>query len=165
CANDKDAPPDGDDVSPTEGPRFKCLGNSMAVPVMRWLAERIDAEFRRAVASGSYVPSLDASNLRRKAHAFDPHFAPPISPVDGRRRAYTPWAWKKRPERQAAATAKMLAKLDSDKHQFDWTQKGGGRPLTFTRNLLALIAERMDDALIACHRDRMEVVSRSLGVL
>lgn len=123
---------------------------------MRWLAERIDAEFRRAVASGAYVPSLDAFNLRRKAHAFDPYFAPPINPVDGRRRALSPWAWKKRPERQAAATARMLAKLDGDKYEFDWKQEGGGRPMVFTRNLLALIAY---------HRDRMEVVSRSLGVL
>lgn len=26
-----------------DGPRYKCLGNSMAVPVMRWIGERIDA--------------------------------------------------------------------------------------------------------------------------
>lgn len=26
-----------------DGPRYKALGNSMAVPVMRWLGERIDA--------------------------------------------------------------------------------------------------------------------------
>jgi DNA (cytosine-5)-methyltransferase 1 len=26
-----------------DGPRYKALGNSMAVPVMRWIGERIDA--------------------------------------------------------------------------------------------------------------------------
>ena len=25
-----------------DGPRYKALGNSMAVPVMRWIGERID---------------------------------------------------------------------------------------------------------------------------
>lgn len=27
----------------TDGPRYKALGNSMAVPVMRWIGERIAA--------------------------------------------------------------------------------------------------------------------------
>ena len=31
-----------------DGPRYKALGNSMAVPVMRWLGERIDAVQRQA---------------------------------------------------------------------------------------------------------------------
>ena len=26
-----------------DGPRYKALGNSMAVPVMRWIGERIEA--------------------------------------------------------------------------------------------------------------------------
>ena len=26
-----------------DGPRYKALGNSMAVPVMRWIGQRIDA--------------------------------------------------------------------------------------------------------------------------
>ena len=26
-----------------DGPRYKAIGNSMAVPVMRWLGERIEA--------------------------------------------------------------------------------------------------------------------------
>jgi hypothetical protein len=30
-----------------DGPRYRALGNSMAVPVMRWIGERIDAEDRR----------------------------------------------------------------------------------------------------------------------
>lgn len=32
-----------------DGPRYKALGNSMAVPVMRWIGERIDAVERLAV--------------------------------------------------------------------------------------------------------------------
>lgn len=37
-----------------DGPRYKALGNSMAVPVMRWIGERIDLvqgilESRKAV--------------------------------------------------------------------------------------------------------------------
>jgi site-specific DNA-cytosine methylase len=31
-----------------DGPRYKALGNSMAVPVMRWIGERIDAVSRIA---------------------------------------------------------------------------------------------------------------------
>jgi DNA (cytosine-5)-methyltransferase 1 len=27
---------------PADGPRYKALGNSMAVPVMRWIGERIN---------------------------------------------------------------------------------------------------------------------------
>ena len=27
-----------------DGPRYKCLGNAMAVPVVRWIGERIAAE-------------------------------------------------------------------------------------------------------------------------
>lgn len=29
-----------------DGPRYKAIGNSMAVPVMRWLGERIEAADR-----------------------------------------------------------------------------------------------------------------------
>ena len=29
-------------VSP-DGPRYKAIGNSMAVPVMRWIGRRVDA--------------------------------------------------------------------------------------------------------------------------
>ena len=31
-----------------DGPRYRCLGNSWAVPVVRWIAERIDLELRRS---------------------------------------------------------------------------------------------------------------------
>ncbi len=31
-----------------DGPRYKALGNSKAVPVVRWIGERIDSELRRA---------------------------------------------------------------------------------------------------------------------
>ncbi len=34
-----DIRPDGKDTP--DGPRYKALGNSMAVPVMRWIGERI----------------------------------------------------------------------------------------------------------------------------
>jgi len=36
-----DIPWRGKPTSP-DGPRYKALGNSMAVPVMRWIGERID---------------------------------------------------------------------------------------------------------------------------
>ena len=29
---------------PPDGPRYKALGNSMAVPVMKWIGERIQAQ-------------------------------------------------------------------------------------------------------------------------
>lgn len=29
---------------PLDGPRYKALGNSMAVPVMKWISERIQAK-------------------------------------------------------------------------------------------------------------------------
>ena len=29
-------------ISVFDGPRYKALGNSMAVPVIRWIGERID---------------------------------------------------------------------------------------------------------------------------
>ena len=38
-------PKSGKKVGPVwaaDGPRYKALGNSMAVPVMRWIGERID---------------------------------------------------------------------------------------------------------------------------
>jgi site-specific DNA-cytosine methylase len=38
-------PKKGKKVGPVwaaDGPRYKALGNSMAVPVMRWIGERID---------------------------------------------------------------------------------------------------------------------------
>jgi len=35
-----------------DGPRYKALGNSMAIPVMRWLGERIAAEEARRLAEG-----------------------------------------------------------------------------------------------------------------
>jgi DNA (cytosine-5)-methyltransferase 1 len=33
-----------------DGPRYKAIGNSMAVPVMRWIGERIDAVDRATKA-------------------------------------------------------------------------------------------------------------------
>ena len=48
--------PDGftaiDGEKTPDGPRYRALGNSMAVPVMRWIGERIDAQ-ERALAAGT----------------------------------------------------------------------------------------------------------------
>jgi len=35
----------------SDGPRYKALGNSMAVPVMRWIGERIALVERETVAA------------------------------------------------------------------------------------------------------------------
>lgn len=43
-----------------DGPRYKAIGNSMAVPVMRWIGERIAA----AVAATSVQPADTVSHLR-----------------------------------------------------------------------------------------------------
>lgn len=48
--------PDTDTVPASEAPRFKALGNSMAVPVMRWLTRRIDTALRQAVTDGTFIP-------------------------------------------------------------------------------------------------------------
>jgi len=46
-----------------DGPRFKALGNSMAVPVMRWIGERICAAERTAMLLESSRTSFrDAAN-------------------------------------------------------------------------------------------------------
>jgi len=42
-----------------DGPRYKALGNSMAVPVMRWIGERIQGVQDAALAATSPQPSLD----------------------------------------------------------------------------------------------------------
>jgi len=34
-----------------DGPRYKALGNSMAVPVIRWIGERIEAQIKRSAAA------------------------------------------------------------------------------------------------------------------
>ena len=50
----------------TDGPRYKALGNSMAVPVMRWIGERIalvDEHFRAGISTGD----------RRRPHTVDVH--------------------------------------------------------------------------------------------
>ena len=49
-----------------DGPRYKALGNSMAVPVMRWIGERIalvDEHFRAGISTGD----------RRRPHTVDAH--------------------------------------------------------------------------------------------
>jgi len=37
------------DEKTADGPRYKALGNSMAVPVMRWIGERIARELANGV--------------------------------------------------------------------------------------------------------------------
>jgi DNA (cytosine-5)-methyltransferase 1 len=50
-----DIPWHGKESSP-DGPRYKALGNSMAVPVMRWIGERIaDAAETRVESPGATI--------------------------------------------------------------------------------------------------------------
>ena len=35
-----------------DGPRYKAIGNSMAVPVMKWIGERIDLADKEEVCDG-----------------------------------------------------------------------------------------------------------------
>lgn len=44
-----------------DGNRYKVLGNSMAVPVMRWIGSRIDAVDRLHVEPGNHPPAADPS--------------------------------------------------------------------------------------------------------
>jgi DNA (cytosine-5)-methyltransferase 1 len=49
CERLQGFPDDYTDIKPKgkdtpDGPRYKALGNSMAVPVMRWIGERINAQ-------------------------------------------------------------------------------------------------------------------------
>lgn len=57
------------DLSKIEGLRFKVLGNSMAVPVVGWLAEQIDGEIRHAIERGTFsrdengvIPFIDQND-------------------------------------------------------------------------------------------------------
>lgn len=40
-----------------DGPRYKALGNSMAVPVMRWIGQRIAAELARNESTSQMEPA------------------------------------------------------------------------------------------------------------
>lgn len=56
-----------------DGPRYKAIGNSMAVPVMRWIGERIAAALPAAKLSGDYGGSKtppDQRDLWRTPPAF-----------------------------------------------------------------------------------------------
>lgn len=56
-----------------DGPRYKAIGNSMAVPVMRWIGERIAAALPAEKLSGDYGGSktpLDQRDLWRTPPAF-----------------------------------------------------------------------------------------------
>lgn len=56
-----------------DGPRYKAIGNSMAVPVMRWIGERIAAALPAEKMSGDYGGSktpLDQRDLRRTPPAL-----------------------------------------------------------------------------------------------
>ena len=43
-----------------DGPRYKALGNSMCVAVMRWIGKRIDAEIRSSTPSRTCIREDDA---------------------------------------------------------------------------------------------------------
>nr|WP_109866256.1 phage N-6-adenine-methyltransferase [Escherichia coli] len=71
--------PDGHTLIPHEGklsddaPRYKAIGNSMAVPVMRWIGERIAAALPAEKLSGDYGGSktpLDQRDLWRTPPAL-----------------------------------------------------------------------------------------------
>jgi site-specific DNA-cytosine methylase len=49
-----------------DGPRYKALGNSMAVPVMRWIGERIAAEDAR----GPTAPITRPARMHESSHAI-----------------------------------------------------------------------------------------------
>ncbi len=40
-----------------DGPRYKALGNSMAIPPMRWIGERIQTVDELIASLGAYVPT------------------------------------------------------------------------------------------------------------
>lgn len=44
-----------------DGPRYKALGNSWAVPVVRWIGQRIDNELRRLSAGNDNQPAANAA--------------------------------------------------------------------------------------------------------
>jgi DNA (cytosine-5)-methyltransferase 1 len=57
-----------------DGPRYKALGNSMAVPVMRWIGERIQIvqeEIDATLATTSPQPSLDRQAQSAQARRSD----------------------------------------------------------------------------------------------
>lgn len=71
--------PDGHTLTPYEGkladdaPRYKAIGNSMAVPVMRWIGERIAAALPTEKKNGDYGGSktpLDQRDLWRTPPAL-----------------------------------------------------------------------------------------------
>lgn len=47
-----------------DGHRYRALGNSMAVPVMRWIGERICAALAQAIPQSDYVKKLNALKLQ-----------------------------------------------------------------------------------------------------
>lgn len=62
-----------DDAECPDGPRYKAIGNSMAVPVMRWIGERIAAALPAEKLSGDYGGSktpLDQRDLWRTPPAL-----------------------------------------------------------------------------------------------
>lgn len=62
-----------DAVECPDGPRYKAIGNSMAVPVMRWIGERIAAELPAEKMNGDYGGSktpLDQRDLWRTPPAL-----------------------------------------------------------------------------------------------
>lgn len=44
-----------------DSPRYKAIGNSWAVPVVRWIGQRIDNELRRLSAGNDNQPAANAA--------------------------------------------------------------------------------------------------------
>ena len=67
----------GDEILCPDGPRYKALGNSMAVPVMRWLGERIQKVDDLIATPANHRPAdlamsmEEARNVYRVARALD----------------------------------------------------------------------------------------------
>jgi DNA (cytosine-5)-methyltransferase 1 len=56
-----------------DGPRYKALGNSMAVPVMRWIGRRIDAHVRGSIGDSTTSTSTSTELPNSEAVAFRVH--------------------------------------------------------------------------------------------
>ena len=65
-----DVPWRGKEHAP-DGPRYKALGNSMAVPVMRWIAERIELVEEVLVTEKNYRRARQDAGIKPERAAAD----------------------------------------------------------------------------------------------
>jgi DNA (cytosine-5)-methyltransferase 1 len=64
--------------SAADGPRYKALGNSMAISVIRWLGERICAALVRANYASDQATVRKSRMVRAEADLFGEAARPPI---------------------------------------------------------------------------------------